>query len=112
MNVVSATIWLPFFSAQSKNNVWFVGFYRFLNPPATLIEHWDGSRWSIVNSPNVGTGNNELWGISATSATDVWAVGISQAHPGASPQPLTLHWNGTQWSVVPSPGSSTHKIYP
>ena len=42
----------------------------------TLIEHWNGSSWNIVASPNPGAqGSNILGGIVAVSAHDVWAVG-------------------------------------
>jgi hypothetical protein len=43
-----------------------------------------------------------LRGASATSSTDVWAVG-DQCPTCADPGTLTLHWNGTHWSMVPSP---------
>src|SRR5205823_1750593 len=45
----------------------------------TLIEHWDGSRWSIVPSPNHywegDTHVNFLSEIADSGATNVWAVG-------------------------------------
>ena len=36
--------------------------------------------------------------MAAISATDVWAVGEQNLN-----QTVTEHWNGTAWSVVPSP---------
>ena len=39
------------------------------------VEHWNGTSWAIVPSPNMGTGNNHLNGVAAVSASDVWAVG-------------------------------------
>ena len=42
----------------------------------TLIEHWNGSSWSVVASPNVGGNDNLLNGVSATTG-DVWTVGSS-----------------------------------
>jgi hypothetical protein len=41
----------------------------------TIIEQWNGTSWSIVSSPNPGSGNNILGAVAATSANDVWAVG-------------------------------------
>jgi hypothetical protein len=43
-----------------------------------------------------------LHDVSATSPTDAWAVGAQcpQCNNSAT---LTLHWNGTHWSLVPSP---------
>jgi len=62
-----------------------------------LIEHWDGSQWSIVKTPDVG-GNPVLDAITVISTDDVWAVGSY----GRS-QTLILHWDGSQWRVVKSP---------
>jgi hypothetical protein len=68
--------------------------------------HWNGTRWSRVVTPNPGTDNyNELRSVSATSPTDVWAVGYFYAN-GEAPQPLALHWNGKAWSHVPAPSKN------
>jgi hypothetical protein len=93
-------------SAVSANNVWAVGtFVIFPQPedgvPQTLIEHWNGSAWSVVPSPNVGQTATILTSVAAVSTTDVWAVGNAQG------QTLTEHWNGSTWSVVSSPNSGT-----
>ena len=40
----------------------------------TVVEHWDGSAWSIVPSPNPG-GNNSLYDLAIVSPTGIWAVG-------------------------------------
>jgi hypothetical protein len=79
--------------------------------PETLIEHWNGSAWSIVSSPNQGTGGNVLQAVSAVAANDVWAAGFSGS--GAGSQTLVLHWNGSAWSIVPSPnnGSGANTLY-
>ncbi len=68
----------------------------------TLTERYNGSAWSVVASPNQGSGNNALNGVSMISGAG-WAVGYTQS---GLYRPLALHWNGTQWSLVPS-GSST-----
>ncbi len=68
----------------------------------TLTERYNGSAWSVVASPNQGSGNNALNGVSMISGAG-WAVGYTQS---GLYQPLALHWNGTKWSLVP-PGSST-----
>ena len=48
-----------------------------------------------------------LRGITALSATDVWAVGQTQQLNGAI-KPLTEQFNGSTWSLVasPAPGSA------
>src|SRR5579859_1370986 len=84
-------------AAVATTDIWAVGYYENGNlAPQTLVEHWDGTSWTVVPSPNVGAGNNFLYGVAAVTATDVWAVG------GAGGT-LTLHWNGMSWAVVPSP---------
>ncbi|MBF6614598.1 MAG: S-layer homology domain-containing protein, partial [Chloroflexi bacterium] len=91
-------------SAVSANDVWAVGnSYDGVNEPVTLIEHWDGSAWSIVSSPNVGPSTNYLNDVAVVAANDVWAVGTWFDDSQPAEQTLTLHWDGTQWSVVPSP---------
>src|SRR4029077_3033917 len=87
-------------SVVSANDVWAVGdFVTTTNIRRTLVEHWDGTAWSVVVSPNSGTSttNNSLKGVSVMSANDVWAVG------SAGSGTLVEHWNGTAWSVVASP---------
>ena len=84
----------------AANDIWAVGSYSgSTGHSQTLIEHWDGSTWSIVPSPNVGPYGNYLSSVSAHSANDVWAVGATNN----STQSLILHWDGISWSVVPSP---------
>ena len=82
----------------SKDDAWAVGFRN----TKTLIEHWDGSHWSVVASPNGSGTSSELRGVVAVSTGDVWAVGAT--FPNQKPgKPLTEHWNGSTWSVVPTP---------
>ncbi len=85
-------------AALSANDVWAVGYRggtKTETPIETLILHWDGISWSQVASPNIAGGANQLFGITAISANDIWAVGT------AGGAPLALHWNGIAWSVVP-----------
>src|SRR5207244_3869919 len=82
----------------SGNDVWAVGEYS----GGTLTMHWDGSAWSVVPSPSIGTDRNLLTGVSG-SGNDVWAVGYYTFFG----QTLTLHWNGNAWSLVPSPNVGT-----
>jgi hypothetical protein len=94
-------------TAVSTNDVWAVG--ESLGASGafqTLIEHWDGRKWSVVPSPNVGTQTNELRGVTAVSANDIWAVGFVVTTSFGSTQTLSEHWNGTAWSVVPSQDAS------
>jgi hypothetical protein len=65
---------------------------------STLLEHWNGTSWSIVSSPTPG-GDPSLEGIAARSATDVHAVGSELPSVNGGPdQALILRWNGTSWT--------------
>ena len=86
-------------SATSANDVWAVGFYLGENSYQPLIEHWNGDWWSIVPNSHIGTEYNILRGVTAISANDAWAVGVYDFYRF----PLTLHWDGVQWSIVPNP---------
>lgn len=94
-------------AALSAIDAWAVGYSsgsRTKGPIDTLILHWDGVRWSQVASPNVPGVANQLFGIAAVSASDIWAVGY------AGGAPLTMRWNGSAWNIVPvrrDAGSST-----
>ena len=46
---------------------------------------------------------NFLNGVAAISANDVWAVGQYQNPSVQHFNTLTMHWNGTDWTVVSSP---------
>lgn len=87
--------------ALASDNVWAVGD----TPGQTLIMHWDGSTWKRVSSPDIANESNRLISISALSSNDIWTVGTSSIYEG-SPLTLIEHWDGSRWSIVPSPHSS------
>ena len=62
------------------------------NNKATLVEHWNGEKWSITPSPDRGV----LHAVSCVSVTDCIAVG---ATGGGT---LIERWNGQKWSVTHS----------
>ena len=100
-------------AAVSESSVWAVGTIGSqLNTTQTVIEHWNGSSWSVVKSPNPGSIINSLYGVAAVSATNIWAVGYYVQTSGVT-QTLIEHWNGTQWSVVksPSPASVNNELF-
>lgn len=90
-------------TAISPGNVWAVGEVENETTGSivstALIEHWNGTAWSVVSSPVTSTGT-VLTGVTSSSATDVWAVGTD-----SSGTTLTLNWNGSAWSVVGSPSA-------
>ena len=100
-------------SAVSASNVWAVGYgcsTAGCSAFKTLIVHWNGKKWSTVASPDPGAVFNFLYGVTAVSATNVWAAGSEIPDGSALSDSLVLHWNGTKWSRVHSPtahGEST-----
>lgn len=84
----------------SPTDVWAVGFYGVGASSRTLVEHWDGSSWSLVDAPNGPGRDNFLQSVSAVASDDVWAVGYNG---DLSSHSLIEHWDGTQWQIVPSP---------
>jgi len=90
-------------AAVSTNDVWAVGSYgASKQPSSTLVEHWDGTQWSVVPSPNIANVNNILTAVTAVSSNNIWAVGNYQNGSFT----LIEHWDGIQWSIVPSPSPS------
>jgi hypothetical protein len=63
--------------------------------------------WSIVSSPNIGTSINDLLGLSCFSAVSCNAVGLYFNTSLDAYQSLIESWNGTTWSIVPSPDNGT-----
>ncbi|MHB8600247.1 MAG: hypothetical protein ACYDER_25980 [Ktedonobacteraceae bacterium] len=105
-------------TALSATDMWAVGIYgnnlgRTLNAH-TLIEHWNGTAWMVIQSPNSGSGLNYLESITAVSANDIWAAGFSTGDQTVLGMEETLieHWNGTSWKVVQSvsPGSNGNTL--
>ncbi|HEV3315899.1 MAG TPA: hypothetical protein VG488_02975 [Candidatus Angelobacter sp.] len=96
-------------AANSASDVWAVG--QFLpdatpNTTNTLIEHFDGTSWSIVPSPNVGTHANALFAVTAKSGK-AWAVGYF-IDDNFNSRSLIEAWDGQKWNIInhPHAGSS------
>src|SRR5439155_25326589 len=62
-----------------------------------LIEHYNGSKWVTVPGAPLSGSERLLTGVAAVSTSDVSAVGFH------TPSTLVERWNGTSWSLVPSP---------
>jgi hypothetical protein len=93
---------------NSPTDVWAVGDKGVTDSSSsTLIEHWNGTAWSIVPSPAPGS-DSDLTGVTTSNAAnDVWAVGYYDPTGTAQGQTLTLNWNGTAWVTVASPNASS-----
>jgi hypothetical protein len=64
--------------------------------------------WEIISSPSVGGKNNVLTGVAVIADDDAWAVGY--AYTVNQSETLTLHWDGVQWTIVPSPSPTTQSL--
>ena len=98
-------------SALSANDIWAVGEYNPGVPPTetgrrTLTQHWDGTTWQIIPSPNpswTGLDLATLEDVEALSANDVWAVGYSEDFASLRLNTLIMHWDGLRWRMARSP---------
>ncbi len=98
-NVGSGNNTLDSVAAISATDIWTVGAWTTSSGAAqTLIEHWDGSTWSVVSSPNGSSGDSILVGISPVSTTDIWAVGYTNFP--AAPQTLSIRITSGLWDTL------------
>src|SRR6185312_9476463 len=66
-----------------------------------LIEHWTNGSWAVTPAPPL-TSDARLSGVSAASASNVWAVGYTTDATTNLARTLILHWDGTAWTRQPS----------
>lgn len=83
----------------SRDDVWATG--QIARVPRgnrrAFIEHWDGSRWTVVDS-GFPTSDSVATGISGTRSDDVWVSGYGY-------HGFLEHWDGTAWSDVTVPAA-------
>ncbi len=73
----------------------------------TLVETYNGSKWSIVSSPNPSIVGDYLNAVSCTSSISCTAVGGFMNTSPRVNQTLVEDYNGSKWSVVTSPNTTT-----
>ena len=103
-NPASFAAYISSLDFLATNDVWAAGYY--INNAGvyqTLVEHWDGTAWTIAPTPNAGEGDNALNGIAGVSPDDLWAVGYWEATIFGASATLVLHFDGLSWTVVSSP---------
>jgi hypothetical protein len=105
--------WLQAVDASASDNAWAAGYYLDTEGVyETLAVRWDGSVWTLAETPNVGTNGDWLNGVASVSASEAWAVGYTGGDPATyTSTTLVEHWTGSAWSVVPSPNPSKDPIY-
>lgn len=90
--------------ALAATNIWAVGAMGSASDGSRrgLVEHWNGTRWQIVPSPQPGVVDDALARVGASSATNVWAVGSAEGNDYQN-MPFVERWTGTAWRVMPRP---------
>lgn len=87
-------------TCNSATDCWAVG-----GSHSALIEHWNGSRWSVVASPAFSS-ISILSDVTCVSTSDCWAVGSYYNDVSGRVETLIEHWDGVGWSAVNSPNAS------
>jgi hypothetical protein len=92
-------------AATSARNAWAVSgaAARSSGTEISVINHWNGSIWRRVASPNPVPAGAILYGVAATSARNAWAVGTDFLFFLSSPVNVIAHWNGKAWRLIRSP---------
>jgi hypothetical protein len=89
-------------------NCWSVGgSFSSLNGgggPSALFEHWSGTSWTAGSGATIpGSSASLLWDVTCVTGSNCWAVGVDEPGNNGDPSPLAEQWNGSTWSVVPTP---------
>ena len=90
----------------SSCDAWGVGKQqdRQTNPGGSmLIEHFDGTAWTVFSAPAQVTAGGALTSASAVSGSNVYAAGSASSNN--VPIPVIVHWNGTAWAQETLPSS-------
>lgn len=89
-------------SMPSATEGWAVGAFDDKNAVGhPLVEHWDGTTWTLGKAPQPSGRAAQLAGVDELSASNVWAAGFSEGRGGVtSDLPLIEHWDGAAWSIV------------
>ena len=100
-------------AAASSADVLAVGGYNPGQPPTEVLtkayaEHWTGAGWSATKVPlgpvyPSGEQAAQLNGVAEVAPGDGWAVGTVSDSASLSSRTLAYHWNGTAWTLSPTP---------
>src|SRR5262249_43398175 len=94
-------------SATSPSDVCAVGTANFdTNAPSHGVAlHWDGTSSAQTQVPEPNPDFESLAAVRAISPTDAWAAGTTTVDDqGSGFTTFVMHWDGSRWSQVPSPG--------
>lgn len=65
----------------------------------TFTEHWNGSIWQVVQSPDPSKDHSQLLSVSCQTETTCYAVGLTEVRKYYT-SPLILHLVGGHWKVL------------
>lgn len=98
-------------AAVSAADVYAVGYYYDTSPRHTilpLLEHWNGTQWSVLASPALSDSYiSQFNAVAAMAANDIWVVGSVVSKADGITRTLLEQWNGRQWNVFSTPGSGS-----
>jgi hypothetical protein len=60
----------------------------------TLVEEWNGEKWTILSSPFEEGGTNALYAVSCPSSTTCTAIGLKGG------KAIALRWSGSEWTTL------------
>jgi hypothetical protein len=89
-------------AATSPRDIWAVGNYDTGTRFQPLIEHFNGTHWSLIPAPTPGSAL--LSRISLQAPGNGWAAGARGA--AGRTQALLMHWDGRHWAAARSPAIS------
>ncbi len=76
-----------------------VGTYRdSADRKMTLAERWDGTSWTVQQTPNLTRAGNQLLSVSCVARVCA-AVGIGRVNGQATSVPLAERWKGSRWTM-------------
>lgn len=92
-------------AAQGPDDVWVDGL---TSTGAVLLAHWNGRSWTEVPAPATGFAYTNLSELMIVQPDDVWLAGWGETvdEGGADRDSLMMHWNGSTWSLSPTPSGN------
>jgi hypothetical protein len=90
-------------TARGPGDVWAVGFAG--NPDLSIpyqpvVLHFDGARWSPIQSPALGSRDALLWAVASSRDGSLWTVGSRALADGVTTRSIVARWDGLRWSVA------------
>ena len=102
-----ATNFLYGIGAHSPTDMWTVGYSRDPGQAGiTMAIRYDGSNWTIVDTPNpAGSNGSYLYSVAHLGPAEAIAVGGYEDSAGNVPRPLAMRWDGAAWSLLAVPAA-------